>query len=116
MEIKYYLNLLRRWIWLIGIGLVLGLLGGFLVSQFQTPVYQSSTKVLIMQAPEDRVLDLFTPNDQQLADTFIELLVTRPVIQGTAERLGYPVNSGQVSVERVGTAEVIQVKVEANDW
>ena len=115
MEIKYYVNLLRRWIWLIGIGLVLGLLGGLLVSQFQTPLYQSITKVLIMQAPEDRVLDLFTPNDQQLADTFIELLVTRPVIQGTAERLGYPVSSGQVSVERVGTAEVIQVKVEAND-
>ncbi len=68
-----------------------------------------------MQAPEDRVLNLFTPNDQQLAQTFIELLGTRPVIQGTSERLGYPVSSSQVDVERVGDAEVIQVKVEASD-
>lgn len=115
MELNYYITLLKRWIWLLALGLILGVLAGLIVSRFQTPLYRSTTKVLIMQAPEDRVFDLIAANDQQLAQTFIELLVTQPIIQGTSERLGYPISTNQVSVERVGTAEVIQVKVEASD-
>ena len=115
MELKYYITLLKRWFWLLALGALLGVLAGYTISRYQTPLYQATTKVLIMQAPEDRVLNLFTPNDQQLAQTFIELLVTRPVIQGTSERLGYTVRSNQVRVERVSGAEVVQVKADAGD-
>ena len=52
MEIKDYLTMARRWAWLLIIGLFLGALGGFLGSIFQTPIYQASTRILVLRALE----------------------------------------------------------------
>lgn len=115
MELRHYLVLFKRWVWLLVLGVVLGVVAGYVVSRYQTAVYQAVTKVLIMQAPEDQVFNILSQNDQQLAQTFTELLVTRPIIDGTSERLGYAVSSNQVRVQRVRDAQLIQVTVQDND-
>lgn len=115
MELRQYFNLLKRWYWVLILGVVLGVLGGYGLSRYQTPIYQASTKVLIMQSPEDRIQSLFAPSDQQLAETFTELLVTRPVLNATSESLGYRVSGGQVRVQRVRDAQLIQVTVQDED-
>ena len=38
MELKHYLVLLRRWAWLLGLGLVVGAGGAYVGSLYQTPV------------------------------------------------------------------------------
>lgn len=115
MELHDYFNLFKRWMWLLILGVALGLMGGYGMTRYETPVYQSSTKVLIMPAPEESVSINVSQSDQQLSQTFTELLVTRPVLDAASERLGYRVSSGQVRVARVRDAQLIQVTVEDSD-
>jgi len=112
MQPRQYLQFVRRWAWLVVVGLVIGGGIGWGYSLSQTPVYQARTKVLVMRAPESTLTDIFFQNDQQLAQTFTELLVTRPVLEATSTELGYRVFSSQVRVQRVKDAQLIQVIVE----
>ena len=115
MQPSEYLNLVKRWAWLIGIGLVVGALGGFVFSKLQTPIYQSSTKVLIQSAPENQVSSVVTQNDAQLAQSFNELIITRPVLDATSQKLGYHVSSGQVNIQTLTSSQLLVVTVEDED-
>jgi capsular exopolysaccharide synthesis family protein len=111
MEAKQYLLLLRRWAWVLIAGLVLGVVGGLIFSRFQRPVYRATTMVLVTTGAGQDVGDL-VGNQQQLADTYAELLLTQPVLQGTSDRLGYNVRPSQVTVQRVRNADLVTVNVE----
>ena len=115
MQPSDYLNLIKRWAWLIGIGLVLGAIGGFLFSKLQTPMYQASTKVLVQSAPEANLSSVVSQSDTQLTQTFNELIITRPVIDATSEKLGYRVSSGQIDIQTVTAAQLIKVTVQDED-
>ena len=115
MEINIYLNLLKRWWWLLVLGVLLGVGGGYLATKYQTNIYQASTKVLFMAAPEEFSSGISSLGDQQLEQTFTELLTTRPVREATSEILGYSVGSSQISVERVGDSQLFEVTVEDDD-
>jgi succinoglycan biosynthesis transport protein ExoP len=115
MEIKIYLNLLKRWWWLLVLGAVLGVGGGYLATKYQTKIYQASTKVLAMAAPDEFTSGVSNLNNQQLAQTLTELLTTRPVLAGTAQVLGYGVGGKQISIEPVRGSQLIEVTVENND-
>ncbi len=52
MDVKQLLLIFRRWAWLLILGLVLGCVIAFVFSTLQTPVYQATTRVLVMRAPE----------------------------------------------------------------
>ncbi len=97
------------------LGVVLGVGAGYAYTRYQLPTYQASTKVLIIRAPEDRASELSYLNDQQLAETFTQLLVTRPILDETSERLGYSVRSSQINVQQVRDAQLIRVLVEDSD-
>ncbi|MBI5295055.1 MAG: polysaccharide biosynthesis tyrosine autokinase [Chloroflexi bacterium] len=115
MEIKYYLTLLRRWAWLLALGLVLGALGGYLGSVYQTPIYQASTRLLVLRASQqDKSADTYL-SDQQLVQTYIQLMSTRPVLDGASSRLGYKVNSSQLTVTQIRDMQAILVTVEDAD-
>jgi capsular exopolysaccharide synthesis family protein len=112
MEIKYYLSLLRRWAWLLILGLALGAAGGYLGSIFQTPIYQAATRILVLRASQqDKNADTYL-SDQQLVQTFIQLLSTRPVLEGAADLLGYEVDLSQLTVAQIRDMQAIQVTVE----
>lgn len=115
MELKDYLSLARRWAWLLAIGLVLGALGGMLGSVFQTPVYQASTRLLVMRAPQEKSTDYTYLSDQQLVQTYIQLLTTRPVLDGASAILGFVVSIGQITVQQTSDTQAIQLTVEDQD-
>jgi succinoglycan biosynthesis transport protein ExoP len=115
MELKDYLSLARRWAWLLATGLVLGALGGMLGSVFQTPVYQASTRLLVMRAPQEKSTDYTYLSDQQLVQTYIQLLTTRPVLDGASAILGFVVNIGQITVQQTRDTQAIQLTVEDQD-
>ncbi|HZD11144.1 MAG TPA: polysaccharide biosynthesis tyrosine autokinase [Candidatus Binatia bacterium] len=111
MELKMILLLARRWAWLLALGVILGSAGAYLVSRQQQPVYVASTKIMVTQAPRSSAADVQLLNDRDLTETYIELLVTRPVIAETSERLGFGVSASQISARRVGSTGLLEVVV-----
>lgn len=115
MELKHYVEMFRRWAWLLILGLVLGAVVGLVVSLYQTPVFQASTRVLAVRASQSTSSDLTYLSDQQLAQTYVQLLTTKPVLEGASTQLGYPIDIDQLNVQPVGTTQVIKLTVEDTD-
>lgn len=115
MELKLILVLLRRWAWLLILGTIIGAGAGYLLSIYQTPVYQATTKVMVMQSPESNVSTIASLSDQELAQTYIELLVTQPVLEATSEIVGQRVRSSQISGQQVRGTRLLQVTVRDSD-
>lgn len=117
MELRQYLQIARRWSWLLILGMVVGMLAGYLWSMFQSPVYRASTRVLVLRPSRslDNSADIAYINDQQLIQTYIQLLTTQPVLEAASAELGYVVKGKNVSVQQIGSTQVIQVSVEDGD-
>ncbi len=111
MELRQYIELFRRWVWLVILGLVLGVAGGYGASTFQEPVYQASTRVMVSRAPDQNSTYSSFYDDQNLAQTYIQLLTTQPVLSKTGETLGYPVSRGQINAQLVRDTSLISVTV-----
>lgn len=92
MELKRYFQLIWHWAWLIILGIVIA--GGiaYLVNKNTTPIYRSSSRLLIDQAPGSGNGNDYSQLlvEQRLAQTYTEILTTYAVLQATAERLEYP--------------------------
>src|SRR3990172_4607984 len=116
MELNQYLSMVRRWSWLLILGLILGLMIGLGVSFLQTPVYEANTRVIVsrstLQADSN---NFFFISDQQVTRTYIELLNTSSVFDAASEELGYDVNPGQVKALQVTDTRIIRITVEDSD-
>lgn len=112
MELRQYLQIARRWAWLLVIGVVLGAGGGVFATYFQTPIFQSSTKILVTRSPEKTATDYAYYADQQLAQTYIQLLSTQPVLNAVSDKLGYRVGAGQISTKLIESTSIIQLSVQ----
>jgi capsular exopolysaccharide synthesis family protein len=108
MELSKYWNIFRGFIWLLVLGLVLGGVAGYFSSARQTPIYQASTKVLITYGQQINNSDYTYYSDQQLAQTYIQLLSTQPVFDAIAQRLQTN-NIGGISAALIGDTSVVQV-------
>jgi capsular exopolysaccharide synthesis family protein len=115
MELKQYFQIVRRWAWLLILGLILGAGGGYMASRLQEPVYQATTRALVIRASQDKSSDLTYISDQQLVQTYIQLLSTQPILDGASERLGYEVVKSQISVQQSRDTQIIAVTVEDHD-
>ena len=116
MEIKYYLSIIKRWVWLIILGLVLGAVGGYVVNLRTTPIYKTSTQVLVMSAPSQVTFDAATYYyEYQLAQTYMQLIKTTPFIEIASEKLGYNVSKGQVNVRQTENTQIMEVSAEDTD-
>lgn len=113
MDIQIYFTLIKRWAWLLGLGLLVG--GGLAygLSVLQTPVYRTSTQLLVVRAPQGQNSDLAYLNSQQLAQTFIQLVKTQPVLKAASDQLGYSVSGKQVSAEQVRDTQVLKLTIES---
>jgi len=115
MELKLLLTLLRRWAWLLVLGVLLGAAGGYVASLYQEPVYQASTKVMVIRPQESSVTANITLSDQELAQTYVALLTTDPVLEAAGERLGFSVSANQISARQTSGTRLLEVTVRAND-
>jgi capsular exopolysaccharide synthesis family protein len=115
MELKQYLSIVRRWSWLLILGVTLGAAGGFYGSNYQTPVYQASTRLLVMRAPQEQTSDYTYLSDQQLIQTYIQLVTTKPVLEAVAVDLGYGIEPEQIKVQQMRDTQVMQLTVEDQD-
>ncbi len=118
MEISYYLSIARRWAWLLILGLVLGIVGGYGVAKLQTPIYQASTRVIASRASLQAASsgggstsgsDFYYISDQQLMQTYIELLKSSSIFDNVSQSLGYPVFPGQVQAVQVSDTRILSI-------
>lgn len=112
MELRRYFALARRWLWLGILGLVLGAAAGYLISSHQTPVYQATTRFVILRAAQGSTADYYSYLDsRQLVQTYIQLLTTDKVLDEVSAQLGYTVNAEQASAQQVGDTQFAQLIV-----
>ena len=112
MELKDYWAIIRRWSWLLIFGFILGGLTGVLVCLFQPPIYQASTRILVMRPPQEQVTNYTYLTDQQSVDTYIQLATTQPVLAAASAKLGFNVDLNQISVQQVQTTQTIKLTVQ----
>jgi uncharacterized protein involved in exopolysaccharide biosynthesis len=129
MEIRQYLSLARRWAWLLILGLALGTAGGYGFSNMQTPVYQTTTKIMVSSSANALTSNPYAIySDQQLAQTYVQLLATQPMLVGVAETWirglgghhGQQISSSQkITVNAVKKRDIanqlVQVLIEQNE-
>ena len=124
MEISYYLSIARRWAWLLILGLLLGIASGYVIAKLQTPIYQASTRVIASRASMQAASNagsssygegFYYISDQQLMQTYIELLKASSIFEKTSQALGYPVSSGQVQAAQVNDTRILSINVEDPD-
>ncbi|MBI5303187.1 MAG: polysaccharide biosynthesis tyrosine autokinase [Chloroflexi bacterium] len=120
MELRYYLRLLRKWIWLAILGGILGAALGFGYSAITVPVYQSTVTLLISQGTDplrDPYYSMIT--SQRAAITYVEQLKSPEVLEQVARELNIATLAGglpaSVSVQNVRDTQLIRVSVEDTD-
>jgi polysaccharide biosynthesis transport protein len=113
MELKRFFSLARRWIWLLIVGLALGAGVGYLRSASQTPVYQASTRFVILRAAQTSAESYYSSylDNQQLVQTYVQLLTTDKVLEAASAELGYPVYAGQATAQQVTETQFVALTV-----
>jgi uncharacterized protein involved in exopolysaccharide biosynthesis len=115
MEFKRLLSLVRRWAWLLVLGLVVGLLTGYFASRSQEPIYEASSKLLVSSELQGQDPAFAGLSNQQVVQTYVQMLKTKHLRDATSERLGINISSGQVSVKQVPETQIIEISAEHPD-
>lgn len=122
MEIKRYIALIWRWIWLIILGVVVAAGSAFLISKNTTPVYRASARFLIDQAPKGNVSNEYAQVllEERLAQTYVQIIETNSVLQETLNRLENPVRdieklATMITVSAPQDTQILIISVEDTD-
>jgi len=119
MELRQYVALLRKWLWLVILLAVIAAAVSFVISRRSTRIYQASVTLMVNQATNPAVTtgysDILT--SERLALTYASLLVSRPVLDETAQRLGISTRllEGAITVTRVRDTQLLQIKVDGHN-
>lgn len=116
MELRQYLNILWKWLWLIVLAVVIAATASYLASRAATRLYQTKTTLLIGPGTQDLNLnsyDLYI--GQMLAQNYAELATREPVLKGVVESLGLERDwislVDQVTAAPVPNTNLIEVSV-----
>jgi len=112
MDLRELLRIVRRWLWLLILGAVLGGVATYFYSIYQTPIYESSAEVFISQPSYNELSALGYLNSYQYIPTYAELMMTDDVLSETNQRLDYSIKASQVTVQPIRDTQILQVRVE----
>ena len=89
IDLRQYLALFRQWWWLVVLAALLAGAAAYLFSKQMTPMYASSTTVLINEAPANQTTDYNTLlTSERLAQTYSRSITKRPVLEKVIAKLG----------------------------
>jgi succinoglycan biosynthesis transport protein ExoP len=114
LDLKKYWLLLKRWAWVLIMGLVIAAAAGFGASQLQTPVYQATTKAMITRGGmTDQSLDVYSSYySEQLSQTYLQLLQTDTVLDSASTRLGIDLDDVSIEAQAIPSTTIIEISVE----
>jgi len=109
MDLKQLIFFLRKWLWLLILGGILGAGSGLLFSRIQSPVYEASTKVLLTRAPVQSAGVQSVLDNSLITQTYMELLTMQPILDATSKQVGIEVNPADILVMVISNTQIIQV-------
>ena len=115
MDLRELFLIVRRWLWLLILGSILGGVATYFYSIYQQPIYESSAEVFVSQPGYNQLTDLGYYSIYQLIPTYAELMVTDEILQETADQLGYSIHPSQINVQQVRDTQILRVRVQSID-
>ncbi len=116
MEIRQYWLLLRKWLWLLILGGVLGGGAAYLFSMRLPTIFQTATRVMVSRVSGQAQSDYYSIyGDIQLANTYRNLIASGPVLQNLSDQLGYQVSRNAVGVKQVPDSSLLDITVSGGD-
>jgi capsular exopolysaccharide synthesis family protein len=115
MDIKQVFSTIKHWLWLIIVGFVIGGGIGYYISVRQTPIYQAQARFVILPAAQTTYDYYSYLNNQQLIDTYAQLLTTEDLLFQASEILGFPVRKGQATAQQVDDTKFVMLTVKDPD-
>jgi len=120
VELRHYINLIWKWMWLLILSVVVASASSYLASKVATPLYRTKTTLMVgrmTENPDPNSVDLLT--GQQLAYTYIQLAVREPVLQGVINSLSLDMSwkalAEQVSSNIVHQTMLLEINVVDSD-
>ncbi|MFN2141450.1 MAG: YveK family protein [Candidatus Promineifilaceae bacterium] len=121
MEIRQYLQVLKRRAWLVILFAIVAGVVAYFISNSMTPIYRSTSRYLIDQPPGSASSNEYSQllTEQILAQTYVEIATTRPVLEETITRLNLPFSAGKLrsmlSVNAPADRQIMVISVEDTD-
>ncbi len=117
MELKLIFQLIRRWAWLLTIGVLVGGGIGYVINIYQTPEYEARAKILVMEPVRNSSTSTSSTlkANKEMADTYLELLFTQPILDATSQKVGATLRPSQIRADRVGETGLLQVIIRDTD-
>ena len=119
LELRHYLNVLRRRVGVVVLVTVLAVGAALAVSLTSTRIYEASADVLITDTSQDTVFGsgaAASSDSSRRVATQIEVLQTRPIANAVDKELGADASEvTSVSVAAVGETDIITVSVQSPD-
>jgi len=116
MDIRRILSIVKRWLWLLVLGAVVGAGLGYYFSNQETPMYRTSTRFVVLRAASTGYYDYYAYIDyQQLISTYAQLLSTDALLAQVSETVGFSVYANQASAEQIGETQFVRLTVTDKD-
>jgi capsular exopolysaccharide synthesis family protein len=117
MELKLILQMIRRWAWLLTIGLLVGGGIGYVINLYQTPEYTARAKILVMEPVRNSSASTSSTlkANKEMADTYLELLFTQPILDAASQKVGATLRPSMIRAARVGETGLLEVVVRDTD-
>jgi len=120
MGLTDYMNVLRRYWWLLALGTLLAGGSGYVISKNTAPIYQVTTRLFVNQV---QVAGLPSYGDLQtserLTKTYSEMLHSKPILDETIKQLNLSISSGEldqkINAQAVQNTQLFQVTVADTD-
>ena len=116
MEIREYLDIVKRWWWLAILSVAVAATSSYLASRSTTPLYRTTTTLMVGRVTQER-----DPNQadfsisQQLATTYAQMATRRNVLESAIDSLGLQIDwaalAGRVHAGTVGRTQLLEISV-----
>ncbi len=124
IDIREYLRILRRWLWLIVLCTLIPALAAYIISaKFIKPVYKA--EAVLMVEPRASSVGALQYQDilagERIARTYAEILKSRPLLENVLLKLGFPTDLPEneipfkPSVQAIRDTQLIRISVESLD-
>ncbi len=121
IDIKEYFYLFWSWAWLIILAGIIAGAAAYFLSSRQTPIYQTSTRMLVSNPPAISNVDNYNAmiTSYTMPNTYSEMVVDSPVLQGVIDKLKLDTTpdmlKGRISVSLVTDTQILVITVSDTD-
>ena len=116
MDLKSIIRIFKRWIWLLVLGAVIAGGTAYYVSSRETPMYQASTRFVVLRAATAGYYDYYAFVDyQQLISTYSQLLSTDALLDQASEELGYSAYGIRANASQIAETQFVLLTVIHHD-